>query len=144
MPSTTRQQTTKGISTRLWIAQGLLTALFLFAGVMKLVTTADALEAQAHMNGTFLHFIGLCEALGALGLVLPGLFRIRTELTPLAAAGLTIIMTGATVIGLASGQPQMAIVPAVITALCAYVAYGRWQRAPHQRSRRYQQLQPAR
>src|SRR5205085_9213367 len=34
--------------TRLWIAQGVLAALFLFAGVMKLVMPADVLAAQSH------------------------------------------------------------------------------------------------
>ena len=36
----------------------------------------------------FIKFIGLCEILGALGLVLPGLLKIRRQLTPLAALGL--------------------------------------------------------
>ena len=45
-------------------------------------------------------FIGVAEVLGAIGLILPGVLRIRPGLTPLAAAGLVIIMIGATVIGL--------------------------------------------
>src|SRR5262249_2602468 len=79
----------------LWIVQGLLAALFLFAGGFKLAMPAPELSRLAHLPAGFLKFIGTCEVLGALGLVLPGLFRVRPGLTPLAAAGLVIIMTGA-------------------------------------------------
>jgi len=114
----------------LWIVQALLGALFLFAGIMKLVTPAQALEQQAHMSGTFLKFIGVCETLGALGLILPGIFRTRQQLTPLAAAGLTIIMIGAVVVTIMQGGGASAAIPGVVGVLCAFVAYARWQRAP--------------
>jgi len=110
--------------TRLWIAQGILAALFLFAGGMKLAMPAAALAAQSHLPGAFMKFIGIAETLGALGLVLPGLFHIRERLTSLAAAGLAIIMIGAVVTTIVLGQPG-AIVPALVGALAAYVAWGR-------------------
>ena len=75
----------------------------------------------------FLKFIGLAEAAGALGLILPGLLRIRRELTPLAAAGLVIIMIGATALTAAGGQVGPAIVPGLVGLLAAFVAYKRWQ-----------------
>ncbi len=109
----------------LWTLQGLLAALFLFAGVIKLVQPTQALEQQAHMSGLFLKFIGLCETLGGLGLILPGIFRKREELTSLAAAGLLIIMIGATVVTIMQGPAATALFPAVVGALCAYVAYAR-------------------
>ncbi|RPJ82398.1 MAG: DoxX family protein, partial [Acidobacteria bacterium] len=80
----------------LWACQGLLALLFLFAGGIKLVLPLEALKGPIELPGLFLRFIGVVEVLGALGLVLPGLLRIRTGLTPLAAAGLLIIMIGAT------------------------------------------------
>ena len=123
-------------NTRLWTVQGLLAALFLFAGISKLIMPAAALEAQAHLPSAFLKFIGICETLGAIGLILPELTRIRRDLTPLAAAGLVIIMTGATVISAIQGPVAGAIVPAVAGLLAAYVVRGRWasvepQRHPH-------------
>jgi uncharacterized membrane protein YphA (DoxX/SURF4 family) len=114
----------------LWTVQALLAALFLFAGAMKFVTPIAVLEQQAHMSGLFLRFIGVCELLGALGLILPGLTRIRTGLTPLAATGLVIIMFGAVVITIATQGVAMAIVPAVIGVFAAAVAYGRWALSP--------------
>src|SRR5581483_5277255 len=72
----------------LWVAQGLLALLFLFAGTMKLILPIEEMTAQLPLPGLFLRFIGVCEVLGALGLILPGLLRIRPRLTALAAAGL--------------------------------------------------------
>jgi hypothetical protein len=78
----------------------------------------------------------VAEVLGALGLILPGLLGIRTGLTPLAAAGLVIIMTGATVLTVASGELALALIPLVVGLLSAFVAYGRWRLAPHRGSTR--------
>lgn len=109
----------------LWITQGLLAALFLFAGGMKLVLPLQVLAQQSHMSGLFMKFIGLAEVAGAIGLILPGVLRIRQELTPLAAAGLVTIMTGATVVTLAAGSVTPALIPFVVGLLSAFVAYGR-------------------
>jgi hypothetical protein len=110
----------------LWIVQGLLAALFLFAGGTKLVLPLAALMEQTQLPGLFVRFIGVAEVLGAIGLVLPGLLRIRSGLTPLAAAGLVIIMIGATLLTLAGGEVAPALIPLVVGLLLAFVAYGRW------------------
>ena len=115
----------------LWTIQSLLALLFLFAGSMKLVMPADTLAEQSDLPVLFMRFIGLCELLGAGGLVLPGLFRIRPGLTPLAALGLVIIMIGATVVTIAIGDGAAAAMPAGIGVLTAFVAYGRLHIAPH-------------
>lgn len=109
----------------LWIIQGLLALLFLFAGSMKLIMPIEMLTAQMPLPGLFLQFIGTAEVAGAIGLILPGLLRIRPILTPLAACGLLIIMIGATVVTLAGGEVVSALVPLIVGLLCAFVAYGR-------------------
>jgi len=111
----------------LWVIQGLLAALFLFAGGMKLVMPIEALTAQSTLPGAFLRFIGVVEVLGALGLILPAATGIRPELTPLAAAGLVIIMIGATGLTLAEGKVATALVPLAVGLLSAFVAYSRWR-----------------
>jgi uncharacterized membrane protein YphA (DoxX/SURF4 family) len=128
----------------LWIVQVLLAALFLFAGVMKLVLPLDQLAGPMPLPGPFLRFIGVVELLGGLGLLLPGLLRIRPGLTPLAAAGLVVLMIGATAIGLMVGDPTMALIPAAVGLLAAFVAYGRWRLVPHGGSARRSALQPTR
>jgi len=117
----------------LWIVQGLLAALFLFAGGMKLVVSLDQLTGPVPIPGWFMRFLGVVEVLGGLGLILPGLLRIRPGLTPLAAAGLVIIMIGATAITLKGGDVATAVIPLAVGLLAAFVAYGRWRLRPHRR-----------
>src|SRR5258707_6527366 len=117
----------------LWIIQGLLALIFLFAGGAKLVMPIEEMTKQMPLPGLFLRFIGVAEVLGAIGLILPGLLRIRPGLTPLAAAGLVIIMIGATGIGLWAGDVAITVISLVVGLLAAFVAYGRWRLAPHLR-----------
>src|SRR2546428_1023255 len=97
----------------LCIVQGLLALIFLFAGGVKLVLPIEEMTKQMPLPlpGLFLRFIGVAEVLGAIGLILPGLLRIRPGLTPLAATGLVIIMIGATVLTLAGRGFPSALVP---------------------------------
>jgi hypothetical protein len=127
----------------LWIVQALLAVVFAFTGGMKLVLPIEVLTAQILLPGVFVRFIGLCEVLGAVGLILPGLLRIRTELTPLAAAGLVIIMVGATMFT-PPDHLELALIPIVVGQLAAFVAYGRWRLAPLPGSSHLPVLKPAR
>jgi DoxX-like family len=113
-------------NTWLWIVQGVLAALFLFAGGMKLALPVEAMQqGPVALPGPFLRFLGVCEVCGAAGLVLPWLLRIRPRLTPLAATGLVVIMVGATVITALGGQIAPALFPMTVGVLLALVA---WQR----------------
>ncbi len=114
----------------LWVIQLLLALLFLFAGGSKLFMSAAQLTGQTPIPAWFLRFIGVMEILGGLGLVLPGMLRIRTELTSLAAAGLSIIMIGAVAISIQTMGIATAALPFVTGALTSFVAYGRWRLAP--------------
>jgi uncharacterized membrane protein YphA (DoxX/SURF4 family) len=116
----------------LWTIQILLAVMFLFAGVSKFVMQVDQMiqgMPAPIASGGFIHFIGVCEVLGALGLVLPGLLRIKPGLTPLAASGLVIIMIGATLVSIPQGAVEV-VIPLVTGILAAFVAYGRWRLAP--------------
>ncbi len=114
-------------NTALWIVQGLLAALFLFTGGMKLFVPLDVLSKQMPiaLPGVFVRFLGACEFLGAIGLILPGLLHIRRELTPLAASGLIVIMIGATAYTLAGGGGWTALMPLAVGVLLVWVARGR-------------------
>src|SRR4051794_18038160 len=110
----------------LWIVQGLLAALFLFGGAVKLMIPIEEMTAQMPLPGAFIQFIGVAEILGALGLVLPWALRILPGLTPLAASGLVIIMIGATTLtamGVGGGDAASALFPGVVGLLAAFVAY---------------------
>ena len=129
----------------LWIVQGLLALVFLFAGGIKLVLPVGEMTAQMPLPlpGWFLRFIGVAEVIGAIGLILPGLLRIKSGLTPLAASGLVVIMVGATTLTLAGFVPGgvgSALIPLVVGLLSAFVAYSRWRLVPlHGRSSRARQ-----
>ena len=114
----------------LWIVQGLLTLLFLFTGGMKLIVPLDVVMKQMPipLPGLSVRFLGAAEVLGAIGLILPGLLRIRMVLTPLAACGLFVLMLGATVYTLAVGGGTGALLPLVVGLLLVFVAVGRWSR----------------
>jgi uncharacterized membrane protein YphA (DoxX/SURF4 family) len=118
-------------NTVLWTVQGLLAVVFLVAGVTKLVLPIDAMQqGTVHFSGAFLRFIGVAETLGALGLILPGLLRIQEVLTPVAAAGLVVIMIGASVVTAVSGPAAAALFPCVVGVLAASVAIGRARVSP--------------
>jgi hypothetical protein len=128
----------------LWIVQGLLALFFtLGSGAPELLLPVETLPMPIPLPGWFLQFIGVAEVLGGLGLILPGLLRIRPGLTPLAAAGLVLITLGATVYQLAAGQVGSALFAVLVGLLCAFIAYGRWRLAPHCRSSHPSGLQPA-
>jgi uncharacterized membrane protein YphA (DoxX/SURF4 family) len=115
----------------LWLTQGLLALVFLPMGSMKLLMPIDVMLASmpVALPGGFVRFIGVAEVLGAIGLLLPGLLHIREELTPLAAAGLVLIMSGATVLTVVYMGVELALLPVVVGLLAAFVAYGRWRLA---------------
>ena len=123
----------------LWIIQILLALLFLFAGGMKLIVPAETLQAMGSPNqiilpGLLLKFVGVCEVLGALGLILPGLLHKKPSLTPLAAVGLVILMIGAVALTVAGDGVVAGITPLIVGALCVFVAYGRSRLVPHRES----------
>ena len=116
------------MNTFLWVLQGLFGLLFIVHGlllVMQPAAARGALEALPYSR-SFLQFIGLCELLGGLGLVLPRWLGVWPVLTPLAAAGLTVIMLGASVNHLRSREMPPGLVTGLIAVLLAMVAALRW------------------
>ena len=128
----------------LWIVQDLVGLFFaLGSGAPKLLLPPEMLPLPIPLPRPFVLFIGVAEVLGGLGLILPGLLRIRPGLTPLAAAGLVLVTIGATVYQLAAGQIESALLPVALGLLCAFVAYGRWRLAPLREQSHQSELRPA-
>ena len=112
-------------NTLLWVVQVLLAALFLFAGGFKLVAPIAAMKGPVDLPGWFLRFVGTAEVFGAIGLIVPWLTGIRRELTALAALGLVIIMSGATMLTVVGMGVAPAVFPAIVGALALTIAVGR-------------------
>ena len=122
----------KALHIGLWVAQVLLFLAFMGAGGMKLVTPAEELlKLDPTQLIPLTRFIGTAEVLGALGMILPAASRIRPGLTPLAALGLFTIMVLATGVHVMKGDIAQALpVVGSLGALAAFVAWGRWKKAP--------------
>ena len=115
----------------LWIVQGFLAVFFIGAsGAPKLLLPAEALPLPIPLSQQFVWFIGMCEVLGGLGLILPGLTRIQTRLTPLAAAGLFVLTLCAATYQLMARQPGNAVFAVAMGLIALGVAYARWRVLP--------------
>ena len=116
----------------LWTVQIILSILFLFSGTSKFFMSLADMEkgAAVHFPLWFYHFIGICEILGAIGLVLPSALKIKPYLTPVASLCLSIILIGAIVLTLMSQMPTLAVIPFVTLLLCLFIDYGRFIKYP--------------
>jgi len=118
------------MNSALWIAQGLLAAMYLMAGMMKTFQTAKAKEqlpwAKNRSDG-FVRFVGTSELLGAFGLILPMLIGILPWLTPIAAAGLSLIQLLA-IFSEHLPKKEYKVIPvnAILLAAAIFIIVGRW------------------
>jgi len=112
----------------LWVLQILLGLYFIFVGVLHFIIPPGLPAPMAWMYelSPTLHWIsGTAEILGGLGLILPGIFKIQTRLTWLAAWGLVLVMIGAMVYHISRGETGNIVTNLVLLLLLAFVAYGR-------------------
>ena len=110
----------------LWLLQILLALAFLAHGLMFLFPPPEIeVLMDASLWKPFRLFLGVAEVAAGIGLVVPGLTRIKPWLVPLAAALLLPIMVGATVLHVWRGEYGSSVTTAVLLALLALVAYAR-------------------
>ena len=117
----------------LWILQGVLAVVFAIAGVTHFLPPEglpEAMRGVAEMPAGVPYFIGAVEILAALGLILPGLTGIQTRLTPLASAGLILVMVGAIVWHAQREEFPNIVLNLVLALIAAFVAYGGWRLRP--------------
>jgi len=117
----------------LWILQVIFGLYFIFVGFMHFSPPPGLPPMMAWMyelTPTLHYFSGAAEILGGLGLILPGLFKIRTNLIPLAALGLAIVMAGATVYHITRGEMGNIVLNLVNAAILLFIAYSRWKTHP--------------
>lgn len=124
----------KALHIGLWVAQALMALAFGMAGLTKattpLVDLAQQMPWTTAFPGALVRFIGVAELAAALGLTLPSLARIKPFLTPLAAAGLTVVMLLASLLHATRGELGVLPINATLGAIAALVAWGRYRRAP--------------
>src|SRR5262245_38763003 len=117
----------------LWVLQILLSVFVTATGVIHFVLPPNLpapLQWMYDLSPSLHAITGAAELLAAMGLILPGLTRIQPRLTPLAALGLVLLMLGAIVFHISRGETLNAVLNVVVTAVAAFVAYGRWRTSP--------------
>lgn len=128
------QQRNKKMHITLWVIQILLALLYLNAGYLKTFKPIEEIAPTifwvTSVPEGLVRFIGISELLGGIGLILPAATGIRPQLSLYAAAGLTIIMTGANIFHIFRGEFFVLPMTGILLALCAFTAYGRWKLAP--------------
>lgn len=132
--STPAQRPSRGLHISLWIVQVLLAAMFMMAGLLKATTPiaelAQKMSAAVVLPAALVRFIGVSEIAGALGLILPALTRIRPGLTALAGSALTVVMVLGAGYHVMQGEFQSLPVNFVLAGMAAFVAWGRFKKAP--------------
>jgi len=117
----------------LWMLQFLLGLYFFFTGIVHFTVPSGLPAPMAWMYDLppgLHYFSGTAEILASLGLILPGLTRIQTRLTPLAALGLVLVMLGAAVWHFSRAEYQNIVLNLILAGVAGFVAYGRWRLRP--------------
>src|SRR5689334_5624783 len=118
----------------LWIVQGLLALMFLFAGISKsflpLPTVKKNFPWANHVPAGLTRFIGISELLGALGLVLPAVTGILPWLLIAAALGLAVVMVCALIFHLSRREFSVIGMNLILLLLALFIALDRLVLAP--------------
>lgn len=125
---------TKVLNIALWIAQVILAGMFIMAGFMKSFTPIEQLSASLpwakDVPAWLVRFIGISELLGALGLVLPSLLRIKPILTPVAALGIIAIMIMAAFFHISRSEFSGVAFTLILALVAAFIGWGRFKKVP--------------
>ena len=124
----------KTFNSLLWTLQVLWGVFFSFTGFGKVLAYDPAVWNHMLHNVAWFSavpqslfvFIGACEFLGGIGLILPAMTGIKPKLTPFAAIGLTLIMILAAIFHIVRGESSFFVpVNLVLGGVSAFIAYGR-------------------
>ncbi|MBX2925714.1 MAG: DoxX family protein [Chitinophagaceae bacterium] len=118
----------------LWILQILVGGMFTMVGFMKTVTPLDGLIKMGmtwiEWSPILPRFVGICELLGGLGLILPALLRIKPNLTIVAGYCLAFVMVLAVIVHFMINQASTIGMPVLLGVLSYLIAWGRSKKAP--------------
>jgi hypothetical protein len=124
----------KGLNIALWIAQVLLALSLAGGAIWKLTTSIPDLASKMPWMGqvspSFLYMTATFDLLGGLGVILPSLTRVMPKVTVLAAIGCIALMVGAIVFHVSRGEADKTPFNFFLIALAAFVAWGRFAKAP--------------
>ena len=130
---TNEPKKSKALNIVLWLMQTLLSVILLWAGFTKLFEPIEKLSAMWPWTGqvpvAFVKFTGIVDVLGAMGLILPSLLRIKPKLTPITAIALCLLMVCAIIFHVARGEASHIGINIVFMGVAVFVAWGRFSKA---------------
>ncbi len=113
----------------LWVLQVVLGIFFVVHAYLLLRPPASLQSGMNYireMPAGLRRFAAIAEGLAGLALIIPPLFRVLTWLTPLAAAGLVLLMLGAIVFHIRRREYPNVGFNAVLGVLAGVIAWGRF------------------
>jgi hypothetical protein len=129
LTATAERSTSRRLNIALWIAQGLIFVSFVSFGCMKLFMPVGQLAAMWVWPGQlpvpFLRFMGVVDAAGGIGVLLPALTRVRPRLTVIAALGCTALQVCAIIFHVYRGEAFVTPLNFILLALCVFILWGR-------------------
>jgi putative oxidoreductase len=132
--TTSKENRPRILNIGLWTAQVVLATVFIMAGFMKTTLPIDQLSLSVpwakDVPEALVRFIGISELLGGIGLLLPGVFRIKPRLTPYAASGLLTIQVCAMVFHISRGEFDVISFNLALALLASFIAWGRFKKVP--------------
>ncbi len=120
------------MNTILWAGQIYLAINCLFSGFSKSLFSEKKLVYEMKQTGVeglpqpLIRFIGICQLLGAVGLILPWLLNVLPVLTPVAAFAFGIDVTMASGIHIQRREYKTATVTLLTAMVCFFVTAGRF------------------
>lgn len=128
-----QQHSSKAIHITLWAAQVLL-ALSLISGTLLKFMPIEKVSAMMPWTGQVpqmtVRLLGIVDLLGAVGLILPALLRLKPKLTPWAALCTAALMLCATIFHISRGEASVIGFNLFCIAVAAFIAWGRFKKAP--------------
>ncbi len=127
-------KTSTGLNITTWALQALMALLFLMGGLYNISQPIEVLAPKMSYVNYFpiwaVKLIAASEVLGAIGLLLPDILRIKTILTPLAALGLALVMLFATIYHITHGEANEAPMTIVLGIIVSFIAWIRYKKIP--------------
>ena len=124
-----QHQLSKALNIALWVVQLLLAACLVWAASLKLFQPIEKLAVMWPWAGqvsiSLVKFTGIIDLLGGLGLVLPGLLKIKPRLTYFTALGIIVLMFVAGIFHISRGEGSQIMPNIVFALMAAFVAWGR-------------------
>jgi uncharacterized membrane protein len=128
-----QKQSSKAMHIILWIAQLILAAFLLIGAVMKFMPIekiAPLIPWTGELQPVIVRLLGCIDLLGAIGLIIPALLRIKPQLTKWSAIGIIALMVSAITFHILRGEASVIGFNILIVVIAIFIAWGREKKAP--------------